>query len=64
MASRSQRIMPHRWRVDEVGMAGDGWCRQFSVRAAAMHWERLEPGRCLERNVGSEKKRQVEIKSE
>lgn len=48
----------------EVGMAGEGWYRHFSAKAAAMHLKRLEPGCCLECNVGSEKKRQEAVKGE
>lgn len=48
----------------EVGMAGEGWCRHFSAKAAAMHSKRLEPGCCLECNVGSEKKRQEAVKGQ
>lgn len=62
MANRSQRIVSHRWI--EVGMAGEGWCRHLSEKAAAMHSKRLEPGCCLECNVGSEKKRNVAVKGE
>lgn len=36
----------------------------MSEKAAAMHLKRLEPGCCLECNVGSERKRQVVVKGE